>query len=132
MKPIYEEYYLDRRTLMVTLRLYSHITYGEGEDATIPVSADSLDGLKVELISPKVSGARDLIAAELAHVHDNVVQVELTNLPNALTHTLVLKMCYGTNTCVVYGVKVKTAERYSPLFQPRNYNADVTVVESYA
>lgn len=131
MKPIYDTLNLDRLVLSVTLTLYAHITYSDDEVDT-PVPAESLSGLKVELVSPKVSGARDLIASGECTLSDNHLFIALFNLPNALTHTLLVKMEYGTNTRVVYGLKIKTAGRYSADMRPRSFGTSVNVVETYA
>lgn len=131
MKPIYDTFNLNRRILSVTLTLYAHITYGDDETQT-PVPAESLSGLKVELVSPKVSGARDLIASGECTLSDNHLNIGFFNLPNGLTHTLLVKMEYGTNTRVVYGLKIKTADKYGANPQPRIFSSIVNVVETYA
>ena len=106
MKPIYKSIILKRDTLEASLKLQAKV-YNDGATATQDVQAESLQGLRVQLVSPNVSGARDLIASGECTIDGATLNVSINAtgmIPG--THRLVVKTEYGTQTVVLYGLDI--------------------------
>jgi hypothetical protein len=106
MEPIYKIVILTRSALEASLKLQAKV-YNDGATATQDVQAESLQGLRVQLVSPNVSGARDLIASGECTIDGATLNVSINAaglIPG--THRLVVKTEYGTQTVVLYGLDI--------------------------
>ena len=130
MKPIYKSLVLANMALAVTLSLQANVT-SDGESTPQAVNAETLEGLKVTLVSPNVSGARDLIANGECVISDNELQISLdgSKLAQGTTYRILVQMEYGTNTVVLYALNV-TVPRYVTLASGTQEYADNVVVVS--
>ena len=132
MKPIYKSLVLTNMALAVTLSLQANVT-SDGASTPQAVNADTLEGLKVTLVSPNVSGARDLIASGECITSENELHIVLdgSKLTQGATHRILVQMEYGTNTVVLYGLNV-TVPRYATL-EPdtQEYEDNVVVVSTF-
>ncbi len=131
MRPIYKSLVLESVMLAVTLSLQAEVT-ANGESSAQSVDASTLEGLKVKLVSPNVSGARDLIASGecVLDGEDLVINLNGASLEKG-THRLVVSAEFGTNTVVLYGLDI-TVPMYSTLEnEPQEYEDIVTVVSTF-
>jgi hypothetical protein len=106
MEPIYKIVILTRSALEASLKLQAKV-YNSGATATQDVPAESVQGLRVQLVSPNVSGARDLIASGECTIDGATLNVSINAaglIPG--THRLVVKTEYGTQTVVLYGLDI--------------------------
>lgn len=131
MKPIYKSLALAAMTLQVSVALKAQVTDGT-DTSQIDVPADVLDSLRVELVAPNVSGARDLIKSGECTVSDNVLNISL-NAGEWLkggVYRVQVSATFGTQTQVIYALDV-TVPRYDALASdPQEYEDTVTVVST--
>ena len=132
MKPIYKSLALAAMTLQVSVSLQAQVTDGENINET-PIPAEVLDSLRVELVAPNVSGARDLIKSGECTVSDNALSITL-NAGDWLkggVYRLQVSATFGTQTQVIYALDI-TVPRYGSLAsEPQEYEDTVTVVSTY-
>lgn len=130
MKPIYKSLALANMALAVTLSLQANVT-SDGASTPQAVNAETLEGLKVTLVSPNVSGARDLIASGECVINNDKLQISLdgSKLAQGTTHRILVQMEYGTNTVVLYALNI-TVPRYVTLASGTQAYADNVVVVS--
>ena len=131
MKPIYKSLVLESVMLAVTLSLQAEVT-ANGESSAQSVDVSTLEGLKVKLVSPNVSGARDLVASGECVLNgaDLVINLNGASLEKG-THRLVVSAEFGTNTIVLYGLDI-TVPMYATLAnEPQEFTDDVTVVSTF-
>ena len=130
MKPIYKSLVLEHALLAVTLSLQAEIL-NNGTSSSQAVSAEALEGLKVKLVSPGVSGARDLIASgECALDGENlVINLDFANMSKGV-HRICVVMEYGTNTVVLYGLDIIVTMYGNLAADTQEYEDDVTVVST--
>ena len=132
MKPIYKSLALAAMTLQVSVSLQAQVTDGENINET-PIPVEVLDSLRVELVAPNVSGARDLIKSGECTVNDNVLSIELQtgDWIKGGVYRLQVSATFGTQTQVIYALDV-TVPRYGSLAsEPQEYEDTVTVVSTY-
>lgn len=128
MKTIYKSIALEAALLSVTLALQAEIQ-SEGETVTADVQASSLDRLKVTLVSPNVSGARDLVAAGNATIGGNEIAVNLENLAFG-THRLVVSARFGTQIRTLYALDISVPQAELPN-EMQEYEDAAIVVSTY-
>ena len=132
MKPIYKSLALEAMALQVSVSLQAQVTDGENITQT-PIPAEVLDSLRVELVAPNVSGARDLIKSGECTLSDNALSIELQTgewLKGGV-YRLQVSATFGTQTQVIYSLDV-TVPRYDALASdPQEYEDTVTVVSTY-
>ena len=128
MKTIYKSIALEAALLSVTIALQAEIQ-SEGETVTADVQASSLDRLKVTLVSPNVSGARDLVASGNAVIEGNEIAVSLENLAFG-THRLVVSARFGTQIRTLYALDISVPQAELPN-ETQEYEDTVTVVSTY-
>ena len=104
MKPIYKSLVLETIALSATLSLKANVMSGE-DTATQAVQAGSLEGLKVGLISPNVSGVRDLLASGEATLDESNIIVNINGLAQGV-HRLQVSAVFGTQTVVLYALDI--------------------------
>ena len=130
MKPIYKNLALESTILAITLSLQASVT-ANGSSSVQPVEASALEGLKVKLVSPNVSGARDLIASGECVVDGANLVINLDGEKLAQgTHRLSVCMEYGTNTVVLYGLDITVPMYGSLSSDTQEFADDITVVET--
>lgn len=132
MKPIYKSLALAAMTLQVSVALQAQVNDGTAT-SQIDVPAEVLDSLRVELIAPNVSGARDLVKSGECTVSDNALSIELQTgewLKGGVYRLNVIAT-FGTQTMVIYALDV-TVPRYDALASdPQEYEDTVIVVSTY-
>ena len=132
MKPIYKSLTLAAMTLQVSVALQAQVNDGTTA-SQIDVPAEVLDSLRVELVAPNVSGARDLIKSGECTVSGNDLSISL-NAGDWLKggmYRLQVIATFGTQTQVIYALDV-TVPRYETLAsEPQEYEDTVTVVSTY-
>ena len=132
MKPIYKSLTLAAMTLQVSVALQAQVNDGTTA-SQIDVPAEVLDSLRVELVAPNVSGARDLIKSGECTVSGNDLSISL-NAGDWLkggVYRLQVVATFGTQTQVIYALDV-TVPRYETLAsEPQEYEDTVTVVSTY-
>ena len=119
---------LEAALLSVTLALQAEIQ-SEGETVTADVQASSLDRLKVTLVSPNVSGARDLVASGNATIEGNEIAVSLENLAFG-THRLVVSARFGTQIRTLYALDISVPQAELPN-ETQEYEDAAIVVSTY-
>ena len=131
MKPIYKSLTLASMTLQVSLALNAQTYDGENtSDTALP--AEVLDSLRVELIAPNVSGARDLIKSGECTIDgsDLAITLNTANWIKGTTYRVQVVATFGTQTQVIYALDV-TVPYYDALSdEPQEYEDDVTVVST--
>ena len=105
MKKSYFKYNLSGGGGVFTLSLMALLmVIGASEPVSGGVPVEALDGLKIQLTRPNVSGAEVLTTDESKSCHyssdENALNIVLTGLENG-THRLTVKCKYGTNTYVL-------------------------------
>ena len=128
MKTIYKSIALEAALLSVTLALQAEIQ-SEGETVTADVQANSLDRLKVTLVSPNVSGARDLVASGNATIDGSEIAVNLENLAFG-THRLVVSARFGTQIRTLYALDISVPQAELPN-ETQEYEDAAIVVSTY-
>lgn len=128
MKTIYKSIALEAALLSVTLALQAEIQ-SEGQTVTADVQASSLDRLKVTLVSPNVSGARDLVASGNATIEGNEIAVNLENLAFG-THRLVVSARFGTQIRTLYALDISVPQAELPN-ETQEYEDEAIVVSTY-
>ena len=128
MKTIYKSIALEAALLSVTLALQAEIQ-SEGETVTADVQANTLDRLKVTLVSPNVSGARDLVAAGNATIEGNEISVNLENLAFG-THRLIVSARFGTQIRTLYALDIYVPQAELPN-ETQEYEDAAIVVSTY-
>lgn len=128
MKTIYKSIALEAALLSVTLALQAEIQSG-GETVTADVQASSLDRLKVTLVSPNVSGARDLVASGNAVIEGSEISVNLENLTFG-THRLVASARFGTQIRTLYALDISVPQAELPN-ETQEYEDAAIVVSTY-
>lgn len=132
MKPIYKSLLLAAMTLQVSVSLQAQVNDGTAT-SQIDVPAEVLDSLRVELVAPNVSGARDLIKSRECTISDNTLSIDLQTgewLKGGV-YRLQVSATFGTQTLVIYALDV-TVPRYDVLAsEPQEYEDTVTVVSTY-
>ena len=128
MKTIYKSIALEAALLSVTLALQAEIQ-SEGETVTADVQANTLDRLKVTLVSPNVSGARDLVASGNATIEGNEIAVSLENLAFG-THRLVVSARFGTQIRTLYALDISVPQAELPN-ETQEYEDAAIVVSTY-
>ena len=127
MKPIYKSLLIEAAVLSVSLSLQAQVTSGETV-TTQDVQAESLEGLKVVLISPNVSGAKDLIASGECVLDGANISINLQNLAQGI-HRVQVSAVFGTQTCVIYALDL-TVPAGALSDTPQEFEDDVTVVST--
>ena len=131
MKPIYNTLALASTTLQISLSLQAKVTDGTEESET-PIPADILDSLRVGLVAPDVSGARDLINGGECTLNGNKLDVVLATNDwiKGGVYRLQVSAIFGTQTRVIYVLDV-SVPRYNVLAdEPQEYDDTVTVVST--
>lgn len=134
MRPIYKSVVLESAILAVSLSLQAEINDGS-DVTTVGVDASTLDGLRVELASPKVSGALDLIASGAAVVSGSTISVtlggfeELATLEQ-VTYRLTVKARYGTQVRTLYALDI-TVPRGTLAGGTQEYEDSFAVVSTF-
>ena len=128
MKTIYKSIVLEAALLSVTLALQAEIQ-SEGETVTADVQASTLDRLKVTLVSPNVSGARDLVASGNATIDGSEIAVNLENLAFG-THRLVVSARFGTQIRTLYALDISVPQAELPN-ETQEYEDSAIVVSTY-
>ena len=128
MKTTYKSIALEAALLSVTLALQAEIQ-SEGQTVTADVQASTLDRLKVKLVSPNVSGARDLVAAGNATIEGNEIAVSLENLAFG-THRLVVSARFGTQIRTLYALDISVPQAELPN-ETQEYEDAAIVVSTY-
>ena len=128
MKTIYKSIALEAALLSVTLALQAEIQ-SEGQTVTADVQASTLDRLKVTLVSPNVSGARDLVASGNAVIEGNEIAVNLENLAFG-THRLVVSARFGTQIRTLYALDISVPQAELPN-ETQEYEDTAIVVSTY-
>ena len=131
MKPIYKILELVSATLQVSLALQAKVSDGTEESQT-PIPADILETLRVELVAPNVSGARDLIKSGECTLDGNqlVIALATNDWLKGGVYRLQVSATFGTQTMVIYAMDV-TVPRYNALGdETQEYEDTVTVVST--
>lgn len=134
MKTIYKSAILESAILAVSLSLQAEVNDGS-DVTTVGVDASTLDGLRVELASPKVSGAIDLIASGAAVVSGSTIAVtlggfeELATLEQ-VTYRLTVKARYGTQVRTLYALDI-TVPRGTLAGGTQEYEDSIAVVSTF-
>lgn len=134
MRPIYKSVVLESAILAVSLSLQAEVNDGS-DVTTVGVDASTLDGLRVELASPKVSGALDLIASGAAVVSGSTISVtlggfeELATLEQ-VTYRLTVKARYGTQVRTLYALDI-TVPRGTLAGGAQEYEDSFAVVSTF-
>lgn len=131
MKPIYKILELVSATLQVSLALQAKVIDGTEESQT-PIPADILESLRVELVAPNVSGARDLIKSGECTLDGNQLGIVLVTNDwlKGCVYRLQVSATFGTQTMVIYALDV-TVQRYDALGdETQAYEDTVTVVST--
>jgi hypothetical protein len=128
MKTIYKSIALEAALLSVTLALQAEIQSG-GDTVMADVQANTLDRLKVTLVSPNVSGARDLVASGNATIDGNEIAVSLENLAFG-THRLVVSARFGTQIRTLYALDISVPQSELPN-ETQEYEDAAIVVSTY-
>lgn len=128
MKTIYKSIALEAALLSVTLALQAEIQ-SEGQTVTADVQASTLDRLKVTLVSPNVSGARDLVASGNATIEGNEIAVNLENLAFG-THRLIVSARFGTQIRTLYALDISVPQAALPT-ETQEYEDAAIVVSTY-
>lgn len=131
MKPIYKSIILEKAVLVVSLSLQAEIN--DGSDViTSDIDASYLDGLRVELVAPNVSGARDLIKSGECTLDGNQLGIVLVTNDwlKGGVYRLQVSATFGTQTMVIYALDVNVP-RYDALSnETQEYEDTVTVVST--
>ena len=131
MRPIYKSLALAAMTLQVSLALNAQAYDGETTSETA-LPAEVLESLRVELIAPNVSGARDLIKSGECTIDGSDLSVTLNaaNWVKGATYRVQVVATFGTQTQVIYAIDV-TIPYYAALSDtPQEYEDTVTVVST--
>ena len=128
MKTIYKSISLEAALLSVTLALQAEIQ-SEGETVTADVQASTLDRLRVTLVSPNVSGARDLVASGNAVIEGSEIAVNLENLGFG-THRLIVSARFGTQIRTLYALDISVPQAELPN-ETQEYEDAAIVVSTY-
>ena len=132
MKPIYKSLALAAMTLQVSLALQAKVNDGESVTESA-VLASSLDGLKVELVSPNITGARDLIASGECVIDGENLTISLNagDWVKGATYSVRVSAVFGTQTVVLYVLNV-SVPRYAALASdPQEYEDTIAVVSTF-
>ena len=127
MKPIYKSLLIEAAILSFSLSLQAQVTSGE-EVTTQDVQAGDLEGLKVVLISPNVSGAKDLIASGECELDGANIIINLQNLAQGI-HRVQVSAVFGTQTCVIYALDL-TVPAGALASEPQEFDDEVIVVST--
>lgn len=132
MKPIYKSLALAAMTLQVSLALQAKVNDGESV-AENAVQASSLDGLKVELVSPNVSGARDLIASGECVIDGANLTISLNagKWIKGATYSVRVSAVFGTQTVVLYVLNVSVPYYAALSNTPQEYEDEIVVVSTF-
>ena len=128
MKPIYKSLLIEAEVLSVSLSLQAQVTSGE-DVTTQDVQAESLEGLKVVLISPNVSGAKDLIASGECVLDGANIIINLRNLAKGI-HRVQVSAIFGTQTCVIYALDLTVPAGVLATDEPQEFEDEVIVVST--
>ena len=132
MRPIYESLALAAMMLRVSVDLKALVTDGENS-SEFPIPAEVLDNLRVELIAPNVSGARNLIETGECTASGNTLSGELQtgDWIEGATYRLQAVATFGTQTQVIYALDI-TVPRYDELAsEPQVHEGIAYVVITY-
>lgn len=131
MKPIYKSLALAAMTLQVSLALNAQAYDGETTSETA-LPAEVLDSLRVELIAPNVSGARDLIKSGECTIDGSDLSINLSaeNWIKGATYRLQVVATFGTQTQVIYALDVTVPYYKALASEPQEYEDTVTVVST--
>lgn len=132
MKPIYKSLALAAMTLQVSLALQAQVNDGESVTESV-VQAESLDGLKVELLSPNVTGVRDLIASGECEIDGEYLHISLNagGWIKGATYSVRVSAVFGTQTVVLYVLNV-SVPRYDALAnETQEYEDEIVVVSTF-
>ena len=131
MKPIYKSLVLASMTLQVSLALNAQMYDGENtSDTALP--AEILDSLRVELVAPNVSGARDLIKSGECEIDgsDLAITLNAANWIKGATYRVQVVATFGTQTQVIYAMDVNVPYYVALSDIPQEYEDTVTVVST--
>ena len=131
MKPIYKTLDLVGAALQVSLALQAKVNDGTEESQT-PIPADILETLRVELVAPNVSGARDLIKSGECTLDGNQLGIVLVTNDwlKGGVYRLQVSATFGTQTMVIYAMDVNVP-RYNALSdETQEYEDTITVVST--
>ena len=128
MRPIYKSLLIEATVLSVSLSLQAQVTSGE-DVTTQDVQAESLEGLKVVLISPNVSGVKDLIASGECVLDGANIAINLQDLAQGI-HRVQVSAVFGTQTCVIYALDL-TVPAGALSDTPQEFEDEVTIVSTF-
>lgn len=131
MKPIYKSLTLASETLQVTLSLNAQ-TYDGTTTSDTALPAEVLDSLRVELVAPNVSGARDLIKSGECTIDGSDLSVALNAADwiKGATYRLQVLATFGTQTQVIYALDITVPYYIALSDTPQGYEDPVTVVST--
>lgn len=132
MKPIYKSLALAAMTLSVSLSLQAKVNDGESVTESA-VLASSLDGLKVELVSPNVTGARDLIASGECVIDGENLTISLNagDWIKGATYSVRVSAVFGTQTVVLYVLNVSVPRYEALASETQEYEDEIVVVSTF-
>ncbi len=132
MKPIYKSLTLAAMTLQVSVSLHAQVTDGTAT-SQINVPAEVLDSLRVELVAPNISGARDLIKSGECTVSDNTLSIELQtdDWLKGGVYRLQVSATFGTQMQVIYALDVTVPRYDAQASETQEYEDTVTVVSTF-
>lgn len=131
MKPIYKSLALAAMTLQVSLTLNAE-TRDDKNANTIALQAELLDGLRVELVSLNVSGARDLIKSGECVIEGSnlTITLDASEWTRGAMYRVQVLATFGTQTQVIYAVNI-TVPYYVALSDGlQEFEDDVTIVST--
>ena len=131
MKPIYKSLALAAMTLQVSLALNAQVYDGDSSSETA-LPAEVLDSLRVELVAPNVSGARDLIKSGECTIDGSDLSITLNaaNWIKGATYRVQVLATFGTQTQVIYALDVTVPYYETLASEPQEYEDTVTVVST--
>ena len=131
MKPMYKSLILAAVDLQIGLELKGE-TYDGSATNTKDIPAEILEKLCVELVSPVVSGARNLVKSGECVVSGNDLSITLRTdtWVKGGTYRVQIKATFGTQTYVIYALDI-SVPRYVALDDTtQEYDDTVTVVST--
>lgn len=127
MKQVFSNLAVTKKALSIALTLQAKVKHADGT-GTVAVNAADVEGLKVLLYSPQVSGARDLIESGECTANNNVLTIALGELKEG-AHRIVLQVAYGTQTRSIYTLELNVPSTLSSGTQ--EYAANVVAVSTF-
>lgn len=131
MRPIYKSLALAAMTLQVSLALGAQ-TYDGTETRETALPVEVLDSLRVELVAPNVSGARDLIKSGECVIDgsDLTITLDTSEWTRGAMYRVQVLATFGTQTQVIYALDVTVPYYVALSDTPQEYEDTVTVVST--